>query len=296
MAKEMGGGIFTTNRATVDLLFATIVENDSQGGGGGVLAESGSTVTVWNTIIASNEDSTVTFDDVRGAFTSLGYNFVGNGKSTVSFGFTGENDQVGTTAAPLDPLLDPLADNGGPTQTHLPKIYSPVVEAGQNTGIMSTDQRGLPRISPIDGIPDIGAVEQTLLDYSTWAATAFPPGAYLDSRGPEDVPDGDGIPNGMEFVTGLAPGAHDEAPYKGRIEDGKLVLRYPIGINVSPFATAIVEGSNNMSEWSESGVELRVLEDLGAGGLVMEARLPIDSGSMVRQFLRLRLPTGMSES
>jgi hypothetical protein len=54
----------------------------------------------------------------------------------------------------VDPLLAPLADNGGPTQTMLPHPESPVINAGVSTG-HTTDQRGLARL----GAPDIGAVE-----------------------------------------------------------------------------------------------------------------------------------------
>ncbi len=54
----------------------------------------------------------------------------------------------------VDPLLAPLADNGGPTQTMLPYPESPVINAGAPTG-HPTDQRGLPHL----GAPDIGAVE-----------------------------------------------------------------------------------------------------------------------------------------
>ncbi|MCZ6768321.1 MAG: hypothetical protein O7D93_03645, partial [Acidobacteria bacterium] len=62
-----------------------------------------------------------------------------------------------------DPLLDPLADNGGPTFTHALLPDSPAIDAGDNAACPDTDQRGLSR--PIDGnedgdaICDIGAYE-----------------------------------------------------------------------------------------------------------------------------------------
>lgn len=57
----------------------------------------------------------------------------------------------------LDPLLGPLAANGGLTLTHLPAGNSPVVGAGDPafTGFTS-DQRGESRVV---GVIDIGAVE-----------------------------------------------------------------------------------------------------------------------------------------
>lgn len=59
----------------------------------------------------------------------------------------------------VDPLLGPLANNGGPTQTHLPLPGSPVIDAG-DPAIPSpppADQRGFQRI--IGPAVDLGAVE-----------------------------------------------------------------------------------------------------------------------------------------
>jgi hypothetical protein len=59
----------------------------------------------------------------------------------------------------VDPLLGPLANNGGPTQTHLPLLGSPVIDAGDPAipGPPPTDQRGFQRI--IGPAVDLGAVE-----------------------------------------------------------------------------------------------------------------------------------------
>jgi len=68
-----------------------------------------------------------------------------------------------------DPLLLPLADNGGPTQTRRPAPGSPAIDAGPMSGcnlnavVLTEDQRGWPR--PLDGNHDgtarcdLGAVE-----------------------------------------------------------------------------------------------------------------------------------------
>jgi len=70
----------------------------------------------------------------------------------------GSNNQTGTTAKPLDPLLAPLADNGGPTLTHLPLPGSPVIDAGSNPAGLLLDQRG-PGFPRSFAQTDIGAVE-----------------------------------------------------------------------------------------------------------------------------------------
>lgn len=60
-----------------------------------------------------------------------------------------------------DPLLGALANNGGPTQTLMPQLNSPALDAGNNATCLSTDQRG--ELRPVDrgggSICDIGAVE-----------------------------------------------------------------------------------------------------------------------------------------
>jgi hypothetical protein len=59
-----------------------------------------------------------------------------------------------------DPLLGPLQDNGGPTQTMLPMAAGSAVNAGYNASCAATDQRGVPRPQGVNC--DIGAVEVVL--------------------------------------------------------------------------------------------------------------------------------------
>jgi hypothetical protein len=71
---------------------------------------------------------------------------------------------AGSNILGVDPQLGALADNGGPTETMLPSISSPVVDKGSAPGNLTTDQRGLPRtvdtsVANADNGTDIGAVE-----------------------------------------------------------------------------------------------------------------------------------------
>ncbi|HZP40998.1 MAG TPA: choice-of-anchor Q domain-containing protein, partial [Candidatus Binatia bacterium] len=79
-------------------------------------------------------------------------------------------DLVGTAAAPIDPMLGPLAANGGPTATHALLTGSPAIDAANpaapgsgGDACPATDQRGIQRLQDGngDGIPrcDIGAFE-----------------------------------------------------------------------------------------------------------------------------------------
>ncbi|MGH2676523.1 MAG: choice-of-anchor Q domain-containing protein, partial [Actinomycetota bacterium] len=77
---------------------------------------------------------------------SLGGNLIGN---AADCGWVA----AGGDLLDVNPLLGPLADNGGPTQTHALLAGSPAIDAA-GPGSPSTDQRGAPR-----GTPDIGAYE-----------------------------------------------------------------------------------------------------------------------------------------
>jgi len=86
------------------------------------------------------------------------------GASDGSFGFTNgvNGDLVGSTNAPLDAVLGPLADNGGPTLTMALLHGSPALDAGDDALLqrpynLKTDQRGFARKSGAH--VDMGAFE-----------------------------------------------------------------------------------------------------------------------------------------
>ncbi|MGI6782870.1 MAG: choice-of-anchor Q domain-containing protein [Aminivibrio sp.] len=71
----------------------------------------------------------------------------------VQGGFPGDTNVINR-----DPLLDDLADNGGPTKTMALREGSPAIDAGTAEGAPATDQRGVAR--PRGNAFDIGAFER----------------------------------------------------------------------------------------------------------------------------------------
>ena len=174
-----GGGLFadvnTSAPGALTLTNSTFTLNsvsgtDASAGGGGIFTGTGVTTQIGNTLVAAN--TAATGPDVRGPVTSLGYNLIGD--ATAATGFTASGDQTGTTAAPINANLGPLADNGGPTLTHLPQSGSPAIDAGKQpaTGASINDQRGFTRPVNQPGVTDaaggdgsdIGALEIQVAD------------------------------------------------------------------------------------------------------------------------------------
>lgn len=169
---QNAGGILARNNTVITN--STITDNaaspNSENSASGIYREStNGTVTIRNTVVAANRNN-ANFPDTLGAFASSGYNFVGNRGAATGFGAAG--DQLGTSAAVIDPLLQPLGYLGGDTQTHAVKHNSPLVDKGHSFGSI-TDQSGHARVAdhPLinnagDGT-DIGAFELPLPRYVT---------------------------------------------------------------------------------------------------------------------------------
>jgi len=148
----VGGGIYSSS-GTVRITSSTIVSNSSfsssSSSSGGI---TGGSLFVTNCIIAGNSALNGGKPDISSTFigdaVSGGYNIIGNtnGNTTSSLGFTKTGDQRN-----VNPLLGPLADNGGPTPTHAPLSNSPAIDKGKSFAL-TIDQRGFLR--PFD-FPDI---------------------------------------------------------------------------------------------------------------------------------------------
>lgn len=149
-AAEYGGGI--DNLGMLEVTNSTFSGNFAiiNGGGGGI--SNFGTGTLKNTIVANSPF------------------FGGNCSDPITDG--GGNLSWPDTTCPglnADPLLGPLQDNGGPTQTHALLAGSPAIDAALLTNCPATDQRGVSR--PQGAGCDIGAYESVVYNFSGF----FPP-------------------------------------------------------------------------------------------------------------------------
>jgi hypothetical protein len=141
----LGGGVFSGGDAT--FVYATITDNAANSAFAnvdvGTLSSFGSVVT--NS--AGDVNCLVSPESV-----SLGYNF--SDDDSCKFDASTDHQNAG------DPKLGPLAANGGPTQSQLPLVGSPLLDAIPAAACapdVPTDQRGVAR--PQAGFCDVGSVE-----------------------------------------------------------------------------------------------------------------------------------------
>jgi hypothetical protein len=199
---SVGGGIYNSG-GRVNITFSTITRNghlavEATRGGGGI-ANFGD-VNIGNTILAGNTDNPSNADALEpsfspdcstafgterlGTFISFGGNLVGLLNTNCNwddirfdqFGEPSTGDALGKPGDGLDPLLDPLADNGGPTQTHALQKDSTARDRGTGRTLPPpdtdpffeffecpvADQRGVSR--PQFRFCDVGAFEASAAD------------------------------------------------------------------------------------------------------------------------------------
>lgn len=162
------GGAITNLGGMLDIANSTVINNFAGNFAGGLGNNSPSQITnIRNTIVAGNTTGTGSGMDIgnlagQAGITSGGGNLVGvtqgPGDGDTIGVFDQPNDQTGSVASPLAAMLGPIDDNGGPTLTHLPDEFSPVVDNGIDIDLPATDQRGLLRV--FNDQVDAGSVER----------------------------------------------------------------------------------------------------------------------------------------
>jgi hypothetical protein len=168
-ADAEGGAIYLYTNAllTRNVTIATNQANGVEGGGagGGIFVSDtpDAVVTLTNTIVATNTTpSPGNGPDINGHIVSADHDLIGVVDSTASFDSSVGN-LTGTQASPLDPVLGPLADNGGPTHTIPLQSGSPAIDAGDDSVLsnnpLTSDQRETPFVRFFGSHVDIGAFE-----------------------------------------------------------------------------------------------------------------------------------------
>ncbi|HKY45781.1 MAG TPA: right-handed parallel beta-helix repeat-containing protein, partial [Pyrinomonadaceae bacterium] len=161
---KVGNGAIQISRTHLNVSNSTITGNEGIGIRNMGTTNSG-VWTIKSSIIAGNSG------DVAGVFTSAGFNLIGNPGTSTGFVNGVNNDQVGTSGAPLDAKFDPLGlkDNGGATHTIALQPDSPAIDKGSSDGIsakLTNDQRQVfertfddPAIANAGDGTDVGAFE-----------------------------------------------------------------------------------------------------------------------------------------
>jgi hypothetical protein len=211
-AKFNGGGIEIVV-GVLQVAHSTIADNRADtdinlvGQGGGIAADAASTVQLNHAIVANNRRGNVDNDLFSGVSVLANYSLV---ETIAGVTLVGSGNVTG-----LDPLLGPLAGNGGPTFTLALLPGSPALDAGDPAavagmgGVPVFDQRGMPWSRVAGGRIDIGAVESQAnplagdynfngvvdaADYSVWRDTL---GSTNDLRADGTSATTPGMPDGV---------------------------------------------------------------------------------------------------
>jgi len=171
-----GGGLFVSVRATVNLTNCTVSGNSADfnsggdpwgpppgGYGGGIYVSSfmgvgilnlTNTIVAGNTAVGRGPDIYAYPPAVVNADHCLVGDYAGN---WLANGVNG--NIVGPNYGRGNPLLGPLQNNGGPTQTMALLPGSPAIGHGNNAKAPAKDQRGVTRLDVPGEMTDIGAFE-----------------------------------------------------------------------------------------------------------------------------------------
>ncbi|HBO42553.1 MAG TPA: hypothetical protein DD670_01180, partial [Planctomycetaceae bacterium] len=123
-----GGGINGMYDSVITIVNSTITGNSTSKSGDGLYRHDAARFILHNSVVAGNG----TRDIVASVDAASSHNLVGNslGLSGITNGVNG--NIIGSAETPIDPMLGPLQDNGGPTWTHAPLPGSPLIEAGDD--------------------------------------------------------------------------------------------------------------------------------------------------------------------
>jgi hypothetical protein len=182
----LGAAVYVNSAGTVAFTNDTL-DLDSAGATGSVLDLNGGSfpAMIANTIVAGG--SSESCSRMPAASPSQG----GNIDDQNLCKFTASTDHPST-----DPQLGALQNNGGLTDTQLPPVASPPIDAGVDARCPATDQRGVPRpqgprcdsgaverTKPTTGSPTVSNITATGASVTTTANPEFLGGSYVYNYG-----------------------------------------------------------------------------------------------------------------
>jgi CSLREA domain-containing protein len=189
ITRKLGAGIYNGPGGTL------IVDNDTFSGnvtyngeyyGGGLYNDRG-TVYLFNTILANSDARSDCYNN-SGVIAHAHNLIETNGPGSHA---------CGPDRLAVDPLLAPLADNGGPTMTFALLPGSPAIDAGDADTCIKMDQRGVPRFQ--NGSCDIGAFELSEYTISGTVGVAGVRMSYSDGGSKIVISDDEG---NYSFIVG----------------------------------------------------------------------------------------------
>ena len=132
------------------------------------------------------------------------------------------------------------------------------------------------------------------LTYELWQSYVF---TSKQASGPSDDPDGDGLPNLVEFFLGSLPGKNDAVAIGPRASitdtNGEDYLTFSFSqVLGQTEVTGLVEVSSNLTDWSSSSAGIKeVLPAVpnGNGSVRRTFRVASPVSDVAKQFLRLRV-------
>jgi hypothetical protein len=220
VASRQGGGLTIFGGGTASVTGSTFSHN-SAAFESNVIAFSNTTFR--NTIVSNPLGGGTNCSATVNPPTSAGHNLE-DGSAPGTCGFTQPTDLH------ADPMLDAVADNGGPTTTRALLAGSPAIDAGRSFGATS-DQRGEPRPFDFDSIAnasggdaaDIGAFEVQGTPVATDVELAASKERVRRGHDGEAQGEGDPVPGASRRHREPLPGLEEDRPQaSGRRLQGDL--------------------------------------------------------------------------
>lgn len=203
-----GGGFYNDYSSVLNLISVTVTKNRSNNAictdcAGGVFnynRDASSTINLLNTIIAENTAaSAAAAPDFSGKVSAASSNnIIGSNQLTDGISNGTNNNQIGSAVLPINPLLSPLGNYGGATETHSLLSGSPAIDRGNNCVLfaggcgngnpsLGSDQRGSGFSRQLGGSVDVGAVElsQSVAGYDMSGRISY--GATPSTESPKFV-------------------------------------------------------------------------------------------------------------